>query len=116
MAPIILTLLPIISISAVVEDILFHQLMLWLVLPTSVIALLIGCRKHRQGLIFATGILGMGILIFVAFWGHALFGPTNEKIVTSLGGIVLAISHILNYRACQSITCGSKDCTSQHHH
>ena len=57
--PIALTVLPIFTLSSFVEDILFHQLMLWLVLPTSALALFIGCRKHRNLNIAASGILGM---------------------------------------------------------
>ena len=115
-SPILVTLLPIITLSALAEDILFHRLMLWLVLPTSCIALFIGCRKHRDFLIAGTGILGMAILVFVAIYGHDLFSSTGEKVATSIGGLVLAVSHILNYRACQSRICDDQNCTAEHHH
>lgn len=114
--PIAITLIPIISLNTFVEDVLFHQLMLWLVLPTSCIALFIGCRKHRDILIAATGIVGMLILIIVAFFGHDLFGISGEKIATSVGGIILAISHTLNFRACQQLICADAKCTAEHHH
>lgn len=114
--PVMVTLLPIISLSAFVEDLLFHKLMLWLVLPTSVIALFLGCRKHKQWLIPATGALGMAILIAVAFFGHDWFGLTGEKIATSVGGLVLALSHYFNFRACQSVTCSDTNCATKHHH
>lgn len=116
LTPVLVTLIPIFALSALVEDILFHQLMLWIVLPTSVVALFLGCRRHRQLSIAATGILGMAILIVVAFYGHDLFGIAAEKIATSVGGLVLAMSHYLNYRACQMITCDDKNCSSVHHH
>ena len=114
--PIVITLVPILSINLMVEDLLFHQLMLWLVLPTSCVALFIGCRKHKQMPIAVTGIIGMTILIIVALFGHDVFGETAEKIMTSIGGLILASSHYLNFRACQSITCSSKNCSTQHHH
>ena len=114
--PIAITLTPILSLNSFVEETLFHQLMLWLVLPTSCIALFIGCRKHRDLLIACTGILGMLILIIVAFYGHDVFGRSGEKIATSVGGVILAFSHILNYRACQARTCEADDCGSKHHH
>lgn len=95
---------------------MFHKLMLWLVLPTSVVALFLGCRKHKKWQIAGTGALGIALLIGVAFFGHELFGLTGEKIATGIGGIILACSHFLNYQACQSITCESKNCSSQHHH
>lgn len=114
--PIAITVLPIISLNAFVEDVLFHKLMLWLVLPTSCIALFIGCRKHRDWLIAGTGILGMTILVVIAFFGHDFLSHGGEKVLTSIGGIVLAISHILNYRACQERICSDSECASHHHH
>jgi len=116
LTPVLITLLPAISSSSLVEDILFHQLMLWAVLPTSTIALFLGCRKHKQRIIAYTGILGLGILVVVAFFGHEWFGSTGEKIATSMGGLVLAFSHYLNYRACQNTTCEARNCATEHHH
>lgn len=114
--PIAITLLPIITLNSFMEDVLFHQLMLWLVLPTSCVALFIGCRKHRDWLIAGSGIIGMLILILIAFLGHDLLSTSQEKMATSLGGIVLAISHTLNYRACQSRVCLDTNCNTKHHH
>ena len=115
-APVIVTLVPILSLNILVEDLLFHTLMLWLVLPTSCIALFLGCRKHKKISILATGIIGMSILIVVALFGHDIFGETGEKIIITIGGIIIALSHYLNFRACQSITCSSANCSTQHHH
>ena len=116
LTPVLITLLPILTTSVLLDDSMFHKLMLWLVLPTSFLALFLGCRKHKQWLIAGTGILGVTILISVAMVGHEVFGISGEKIATSIGGIILAASHFLNYRACQSITCESKNCATQHHH
>lgn len=114
--PVMVTILPIVTLSAFVEDLLFHQLMLWLVLPTSFIALFLGCRKHKLFSIAATGALGLAILIAVAFFGHEWFGLFGEKVASSIGGLILACSHFLNYRACQSVTCDDRNCATQHHH
>ncbi|MBX2848754.1 MAG: MerC domain-containing protein [Acidiferrobacterales bacterium] len=114
--PLIVTLLPIITVSGFVEDLLFHKLMLWLVLPTSCIALFIGCRKHRDLLIAGTGIIGMLILIVVTFFGHDVFGEAGERIASSVGGLILAFSHFLNFRACQETTCEDSNCAMEHHH
>ena len=114
--PVLITLLPIIGLSSFAEDLLFHQLMLWVVLPTSSIALFIGCRKHRDLLIMGSGILGMALLVLIALYGHDLFDSWGEKVATSIAGIILAISHILNYRACQEMTCADNNCSSDHHH
>lgn len=116
LTPVLITLLPIISLSVMVEDLLFHQLMLWIVLPTSAVALFLGCRKHKLFSIAATGVVGMLILVSVAFYGHEWFGLMGEKVATSVGGLILACSHFLNYRACQSITCNERNCATAHHH
>jgi len=116
LTPIIVTLAPILSLNIMVEDLLFHTLMLWFVLPTSCIALFLGCRKHKKFSIVATGVVGMAVLITVALFGHDIFGERGEKIATTVGGFIIVISHYLNFRACQSITCSSKDCSTKHHH
>lgn len=116
LAPILLTLLPIFSLSVMIEEVVFHKLMLWIVVPTSVVALMIGCRKHRRWPIAISGGLGIAILFLVAFLGHDHLSVSVEKIATSIGGLILALSHYLNYRACQSITCNSSNCASEHHH
>ena len=114
--PVLITLLPIIGLSAFAEDVLFHKLMLWVVLPTSCIALFLGCKKHRNFVILGTGIVGMALLVLIAFYGHDLFESWGEKVATSVAGIILAISHILNYKACQNIVCEENDCAAQNHH
>jgi uncharacterized membrane protein YfhO len=116
LAPIALTALPLIAANALLEEVLFHKAILWLVIPSSSIALFIGCRKHRDWLIAGSGILGMLLLILIAFFAHDIMSPVQEKIATSVAGIILAISHILNYKACQNQPCDDKDCSSKHHH
>ena len=114
--PVLMTLVPILSLNAWVEDFLFHQLMLWLVIPTSCVALLLGCRKHKNVSIVVTGIVGITVLLFVAFFGHDLLGESMEKWVMTIGGFIVATSHYLNFRACQSITCSTENCATEHHH
>lgn len=116
LTPIILTVLPVIAASAFIEDVLFHQAILWLVLPTSCIALFIGCRKHKDLVIAGSGILGMLLLIFVAFFAHDLLTSLQEKIATSVAGLILAYSHLRNYKACQNQACDDDNCSAVHHH
>lgn len=116
LTPILITIIPILSINLMVEDLLFHQLMLGLVLPTSCVALIIGCRKHKQLAIILTGVIGMAILTAVALFGHELFGEGTEKLMTTAGGLILAASHYFNFRACQSVPCKDSNCSTQHHH
>ena len=84
----LLTLVPLISLSAYAEELIFHQLLLWVIIPTSLVALFLGCKKTTEvPLIVITGLLGMGILLAVATLGHDIVRPNEEKWLTSLGGV-----------------------------
>ena len=102
--PIVLTLLPVVNIVLLSEHV-FHGLLLAFILPISVIALSIGCREHKDTATIVLGISGLAILTFCAIWGHTLLGITGERIVTSIGGLTLALAHIQNYRVCRRDNC-----------
>ncbi len=116
LTPSLLTLIPIFSSSLLVEDALFHRLLVWLVLPTSILAFFLGCRNHKRLSIVLCGLIGLTILATAAFYGHEAFGIKGEKIATTIGGLTLAYSHFLNFRACQNTTCDDEDCSTKHHH
>lgn len=102
--PFLLTLMPITQ-GAFLDEQLFHLLMLVFILPVSLIALTIGCRKHKDPLTMILGATGLAVLAFTAFFGHDWFGMTGERLVTSLGGLILAGAHIQNYRICRHNDC-----------
>lgn len=78
----------------------FHIWMLVAVIPTSIIALSMGCRKHKGYQLLLIGGLGLTFLIAGAFVGHDL-GEIWEKAFTVIGAALIAIGHIWNYRLCQ---------------
>ncbi len=104
MLPVALTLIPILA-SLPMGDESFHLVLVFAVLPTSVIALSIGCRRHRQWQIFMWGGAGLSVLIFTAFLGHDLLGERFEKWATVLGATLVATSHLMNFRRCQAADC-----------
>ena len=75
------------------------------ILPTSLIALSIGCRKHKDLLTLVLGSIGLSVLTFTAVFGHQAFGETGERFVTTIGGLVLAAAHLQNFRMCRSDNC-----------
>jgi hypothetical protein len=95
--PLALTLFPIFG-STFVDDALFHAVLYVVVLPTSGIALALGYRHHHDRSLITVGGLGLMILGVAAVAGHELFGHEGERWVTSLGGLVLAAAHAINYR------------------
>ena len=102
--PLLLTISPILNVTLLSETV-FHVLLLVFILPTSVIALTIGCRSHKDKITLVLGALGLSILTITAFFGHQLFGLTGERIVTSFGGLILAWAHVQNYRRCRRDNC-----------
>jgi hypothetical protein len=102
--PIILVMLPALSTN-IFGDEVFHQWLLIAVIPTSLIALTMGCRQHKNLSVMIFGLLGLAILIPSAFLGHDLLGEAGEKIASVLGAAFIALGHIRNSSLC-------KDCRS----
>ncbi|CCK74340.1 MAG: MerC domain-containing protein [Oleispira antarctica] len=104
--PIILVMLPALSTN-IFGDEVFHQWLLIAVIPTSLIALTMGCRQHKNLSVMIFGLLGLAILIPTAFFGHDLLGEAGEKIASVLGAAFIALGHIRNSSLCKD--CGSTD-------
>lgn len=102
--PVALTLIPTLS-TLPLGDEKFHQLLLLAVLPISLVALVIGCRKHYNYPVIALGISGLSVMIFAATLGHDLLGEAGEKIMTLVGAAILAYSHIQNHKLCREKNC-----------
>lgn len=102
--PVLVTLFPIVQ-GSLLEEQYFHLIMLGLILPTSLIALTVGCRKHKDPVTMALGAAGLVTLTVTALIGHEIFGVLGERIVTTIGGLILASAHIQNYRCCRKEDC-----------
>ncbi len=102
--PLVLTGLPIVN-TVLLDEEIFHSIMIIVILPISVIALTIGCRQHRDALTMILGAIGLSILTAMALFGHDMVGVTGERIVTSVGGLILAAAHIRNFLCCREDHC-----------
>lgn len=103
--PVALVMLPALAANTFGDE-SFHQWMLLAVLPTSLIALTMGCRRHLNFSVLAIGLPGLAILTLAAFFGHDLFGETGEKIASLLGASLIALGHFRNHRLCKKLQCG----------
>jgi len=101
--PVLLLLFPLL-LGSVFTDEDFHRLILWIILPTSFIAVAAARYRHpdRQVLMWVGS--GMALLLLAAFWAHDHAPAWVDVSLTTLGGLVLAIGHIRNVRM------------SRHHH
>ena len=87
----------------------FHQWMMAAVLPTTGLAVLLGCRQHKDFQVFLLSLGGFALLCFAAFGhGHAHPHPstgsewfTVESILTSLGGLIMVSAHLRNFVLCR---------------
>lgn len=104
LTPFALILFPALSSTIFIDEV-FHQMLIWFVLPTSLISFSLGCHRHRKSEIVWLGCTGLGLLALTAFFGHDLLGETGEKLATFAAGLILAKSHFLNYRECKKQHC-----------
>lgn len=69
LTPVLLILFPIIGSTFFVEE-SFHLWMLLAVVPTTVIAVFLGCRRHKDKYVFLLALTGLSLIIAAAVWGH----------------------------------------------
>ncbi|TEW54854.1 MerC domain-containing protein [Psychromonas sp. RZ22] len=98
--PFLLVLVPS-TIAVQLGNEAFHAWMVFAVLPTSIYALTLGCKKHKNYRLIALGISGLLLLVLAVVLGEYLFGHLGEKIMTLAGATLLAIGHCWNFRLCR---------------
>ena len=109
LAPLAVVAFPIIG-SSLWASHEFHAWLLVLILPSSALALYLGCREHRSGTVLGLGLAGMVVLIVAAVLGPEVLTELGEVLVTAAGGTLLAISHVLNFRRCRALRCEEEAC------
>lgn len=78
----------------------FHQVMLALVIPLSLLAFGAGWLRHRDYGVLALGLTGLVLIIGAATIAHDLVGHEGERWLTLAGAGLLALGHFRNYRRC----------------
>jgi len=105
-APTALVALPVIAAVPFAHQ-TFHVLMLALVLPTSILALFLGCRRHKDRGVLVLGIAGLILLAFAAIEGPVWLGVDAERAITVVGSSLMVWGHVRNYRMCRSDRCAT---------
>ena len=93
--PIILALLPSLAVLQINAE-QFHLWILAVVLPTSLLALSLGCKKHKRTRYMACGVVGLAFLIIAVLLGQ----EEAEKALTLIGSAFIALAHWFNYQQC----------------
>ena len=108
LTPVAIAMIPALG-ATFLEDESFHYAVLFLVLPTSLFALSLGCRKHGHFKILITGLLGLFVLFLVPILGEDVTGETGEKILTVAGAAIIAYAHVRNFTLCRQRDCHAAD-------
>lgn len=93
--PVILALLPSFAVLQINGE-QFHLWVLAVVLPTSLLALSLGCKKHKRTRYMACGVVGLACLIIAVLLGQ----EEAEKVLTLIGSAFIALAHWFNYQQC----------------
>ena len=102
--PVLVSVVPVFATFALADE-RFHLALVALVVPTSVIALCLGCRLHESRRILICGFAGVFVLVVAAILGGQHLGEIGETVLTVLGASVVALAHWFNFRACRACDC-----------
>ena len=95
--PLLIAVLPVAAL-AIGGDGHFHSLMLWFVVPTSVLGFGLGLRVHRRIDIVVMGAVAIAALAAAALWGHSAWDPSLEVTANVAASVLLAAAHWRNFR------------------
>jgi hypothetical protein len=95
--PVVLAVLPVLALTFG-GDAHFHALMLWFIVPTSVLGLGFGYRVHQRARILVLGAVAIAGLGVTALWGHGAWDAAVETLVNVAASVALAAAHWRNFR------------------
>ena len=102
--PVLVSVVPVFATFALADE-RFHLALVAIVVPTSVIALCLGCRLHKSRRILICVFAGVFVLVVAAILGGQYLGEIGETVLTVLGASVVALAHWFNFRACRARDC-----------
>ena len=86
----------------------FHFSILLFAIPSSVVAMTMGCRLHKTYSFFLIAFIGLLFLSAGPLLGIEQILFFNEKMITVFGACLLVFAHYRNFKACNT----SKQCSS----
>jgi hypothetical protein len=102
--PAALTLFPLFGLQYTPDETL-HRYLLAVALPTSALALLMGCRKHHRAWVVGAGALGLAGMLLAAFVLEAVASPAVAEGTTLTSALLLMTAHVGNFRLCRRTDC-----------
>jgi hypothetical protein len=97
--PVLLVAYPI-GILFTLSDEIFHQIMVSLALPLSLVSLYVGYGHHKRNQLIVFGGIGLVILMLPLVVPHELISESGETWLTVSGAVILCLAHVVNFRLC----------------
>ena len=92
-------------ISVSLNSELIHYMLLFLVVPVSSFALIVGLNNHKNSFIFFIGLSGLVILVSALFIELPIKTISGEILLTIIGSLLITFSHYKNYKLCDHLEC-----------
>lgn len=100
--PFLLTALPALAAAHTPE--FFHMGIACIAVPAGVFAFLPGFMHHRRLWIPMLGLLGLTLIVTASVY-HEEFSVNIDRVITTLGGIMLVTAHLQNRKLSRSECC-----------
>ena len=97
--PLLLVAYPI-GILVTLSDEIFHQIMVFLAVPLSLVSLYVGHGHHKRNQVIVFGGIGLVILVIPLVVPHELISESGETWLTVAGALILCMAHVVNFRMC----------------
>ncbi len=76
----------------------FHKTLLYFVIPSSIVALYLGCNMHGKYNVYLYGAFGISILLIACFVGHDCFGDIGGTHLTIFVAGIVSLGHFKNQK------------------
>jgi hypothetical protein len=103
--PLTLVALPSVTSLLALNDERFHLWLVFAVIPISLFAVLLGYLHHKRLNVLLISAVGLSMLVGAAMFGHEVLGEKGEVVLTLFGAVLIAYSHISNFRLRRTKSC-----------
>ena len=92
-------------LSFSLESELVHYVILGTAVPISLLALFLGFKNHQTYSFFYIGIVGLTLMTLAVILGEGNVGESGERLLTTVGSLIVAFAHFQNHRVCKNLEC-----------
>jgi hypothetical protein len=82
-------------------DEIVHRYLAFLIVGAGLPSFVIGFRRHKEWLVLAIGLAGMGVILGALIFGHHFGSHVAEIGVTMMGSLLLTMAHLANRTFCR---------------